>query len=76
MNLDNFSWIVAAAALFATWLNIRKDRRCFWIWIGTNGFWAAYDLAFGMYAQAALFIVYAVLAVVGAMAWKERRKTT
>jgi nicotinamide riboside transporter PnuC len=74
MNLDNFSWIIAAAALFATWLNIQKDRRCFWIWIITNGFWAAYDIAYGMYAQAVLFMVYAALAVIGAMSWEGGQK--
>lgn len=70
MDLDTVSWVVAAAALFATWLNIRKDKRCFYIWIATNFFWASYDLAYGMYAQSLLFSVYTALAILGVMSWE------
>jgi hypothetical protein len=33
------TWLVAAASLFATWLNIRKVRACFAIWLSTHVAW-------------------------------------
>ena len=34
------TWLVAAASLTATWLNIRRVRACFAIWLLTNVTWA------------------------------------
>lgn len=68
--MNEISWIAASLALFATWLNIKKDKRCFYIWLITNGFWAGYDIAKGLYAQGALFTAYFVLAVYGLWRWK------
>ena len=66
------TWVVAAASLFATWLNIRKVRLCFAIWFVTNIVWAAYDFAHGLPAQGALMCVYAGLAAWGFFAWRRR----
>ena len=56
------TWIIAAASLIGVWLNIRKDRRCFAVWLATNATWAVVDLRAGLPAQAALMAVYAGLA--------------
>ncbi len=64
------TWLVAAASLFATWLNIRRVRACFAIWFVTNVAWAVYDLAHGLPAQGVLMAVYAGLAVWGWFAWR------
>lgn len=73
MTINNvIPWIIATAALFATILNIRKDRRCFYIWTCTNLYWTVYDAANGLYAQAALFSVYLILAVIGIKEWKAK----
>ena len=67
------TWLVAAASLTATWLNIRRVRACFAIWFCTNVAWAGYDFAHGLPAQGALMVVYAGLAVWGWIAWGRRR---
>ncbi len=66
------TWLIAAASLFATWLNIRKMRACFLIWLGTNIAWAIYDFAHGLPAQGSLMVVYAALAAWGWFAWRDR----
>ncbi|HML88911.1 MAG TPA: nicotinamide mononucleotide transporter [Methylomusa anaerophila] len=71
MMTNSIPWLIAGAALFATILNIRKDRRCFLIWTGTNLYWTVYDAVNGLYAQAALFMVYLVLALVGLWKWRK-----
>jgi nicotinamide riboside transporter PnuC len=63
------TWFVAAASLFATWLNIRKVRLCFAIWFVTNVTWAAIDFVHGLPAQALLMLTYAGLAVWGWLSW-------
>ena len=64
------TWLVAAASLFATWLNIRRVRVCFAIWFCTNVTWAVYDFAHGLPAQGVLMVIYAVLALYGLHAWR------
>ena len=64
------TWLVAGASLFATWLNIRRVRACFGIWLCTNAAWAFYDFTHGLPAQGCLMLVYAALAVYGWKAWK------
>ena len=66
------TWLVASASLFATWLNIRRVRACFLIWLLTNMTWAAYDFAHGLPAQGCLMLTYAALAVWGWVAWGRR----
>lgn len=68
--IETITWIIAIAALVGVWLNIKKDRRSFMIWACTNGYWAIYDGYYGLYAQASLFAVYFVLAIVGLFKWK------
>jgi len=67
-----FTWLVTALSLVGVILNIRHDRRCFYLWTGTNVAWAVVDFHRGLYAQAALFAVYFVLAIWGVIAWKRK----
>lgn len=67
-----FTWALAGLSLLATLLNIRKQRACFAIWLGTNASWAAVDLAHNLPAQAALQSVYAGLSVWGWIQWSKR----
>lgn len=68
-----WTWALAALSLLGVVLNIRKDRRCFALWTGTNATWAAVDWCRGLPAQAALMAVYAALAVYGWRAWRPTR---
>jgi len=38
MQID-WTWLLTVASLVGVVLNIRKDRRCFAIWIATNAGW-------------------------------------
>lgn len=67
-----FTWIVAILSIIGVVLNVRQDRRCFYLWTGTNAAWAVVDFSQGLYAQAALFAVYFGLAVWGLYAWKRK----
>ena len=63
------SWFISALALVGVVLNIYKVRWCFAVWLCTNCAWMIVDFAAGLYAQAALFAVYTVLAVWGLVRW-------
>jgi nicotinamide riboside transporter PnuC len=68
--MQGFTWVLTAACLVGLWLNIRRDRRCFHIWIVTNVAWVAVDVRAGLYAQGALFAVYVGMSVWGLRKWK------
>jgi len=67
--MDNLMWLVTAAAIVGAIGNVRHRRWGFAVWIVTNACWLAYDLAIGANAQAALFAVYAGLAIWGWLSW-------
>lgn len=67
------TWLLAATSLLATWLNIRKLRICFALWLVTNLAWCAVDLHYGVWARAPLDATYAALAAYGLWAWKPSR---
>ena len=64
------TWLVAGAALFATWLNIHKVRACFAVWFVTNSTWAVYDFAASNPARGIQMTIYAGLSVVGWRKWR------
>jgi nicotinamide riboside transporter PnuC len=63
-------WTLALVSLVGVVLNVRKDRRCYLLWLGSNLAWAEVDLRAGLPAQASLMLVYAGLAVWGWLAWR------
>ena len=67
------TWLVADAALFARWLDIRRVCACFALWFCTNVAWAAYGFTHGIPAQGALVSVYALLAAWGWCEWRKQR---
>lgn len=69
--MERITWIVMVAALVGTWINIKQDHRCFYIWSVTNTFFCIYNASHEQYAQAFLFAVYFVLAVVGIVKWRK-----
>jgi uncharacterized membrane protein YiaA len=71
-----FTWALTAVSLFGTMLNIRLDRRCFYIWSVTNASWMMFNLLIGQYAQAFLYLVNFALSIYGAIEWQRRQKAT
>lgn len=74
--MTTLHWITAAASLVGVVLNIRHDRRCFYIWAVTNAIWTAIDATHGIYAQAVLQAIYCGLAVYGIYAWRRHGEKT
>jgi nicotinamide riboside transporter PnuC len=68
------NWVITAFSLFATVLNIRKQKACFVIWIFTNACWCVVDAAYGIYAQSMLHLVYFFLAIWGVVEWTRNTK--
>ena len=71
----DYTWIVALASIIGTVANVYQKRWCFIIWAITNSFWFVYDLSFGLYSQAAIYIVYLFLAIWGLLKWSKENKT-
>ncbi len=71
--METVYWVTAAASLVGVWLNIKQRAICFVLWTGTNATWAVVDYLHGIYAQAALQLVYFTLSIYGFLAWKKRR---
>ncbi len=62
-------WLLVAGSLVGVVLNIKHDKRCFWIWAITNATWAVVDFQAGIYSQAFLQAVYFLLAIWGLIEW-------
>lgn len=62
-------WIVSLFSLLATWMNVRKMRICFALWICTNTTWAIVDALAGCWPRFVLDVAYVWLAVEGFWRW-------
>lgn len=63
------AWIFTIGSLIGTWLNARKIRMCFIIWIVCNIAWMIYDLANTVYSRAVLDLVQTAFSVYGYIEW-------
>lgn len=70
MNFALLKWLTVLLSLYGTVLNVRKDRRCFYVWTATNAAWVAIDVWHGVYEQASLHLVYTGLSVYGIVSWR------
>jgi len=69
MTCGHAMWLVTAAAIVGAWLNVKKRRSGFAVWMLTNLLNAGYCLWIGQPAQALLFGVFLGLAVWGWISW-------
>lgn len=65
------TWILTAISLFGNWLNCRKLRVCFIVWILCNVGWLSYDLAGFVYARAVLDAVQIGFSIYGYINWRK-----
>lgn len=72
---DIMTFILTLVSLYGVILNIRKERGCFYVWTATNASWAAVDLYKGIYAQAALFLIYFGLSIWGIYQWRHHAES-
>ncbi len=71
-----FQWLCAIASLTGVYLNVRKRRTCFGIFVCTNTSWCLVAAHAGLYAQATPMATYACLAVWGWWAWRPQANGT
>lgn len=74
MTKDQLSWILLAFSIWGVILNNYKDKRCFIVWLFTNGFWALYFFSYGLYAPMTQQLIFFVLAIHGLWEWKKEAK--
>ena len=72
-DTDNLMWVVVVVSVFGTWLNARKDVRCFPIWIATNVCWVAYGVHKQALAMSVLFLIYTGMSIYGWWFWKKEK---
>jgi nicotinamide riboside transporter PnuC len=65
-------WLLTVLSILGVVLNINKRRVCFVVWGITNFSWAWIDFKSDLPEQAALFLVYFVLAVWGWFKWRKQ----
>ena len=64
-------YIITALAIIGTVGNSCKKIWGFYIWLCTNAFWCVFNVMHRSYAQAILYAVYFILAIVGIVKWKK-----
>jgi nicotinamide riboside transporter PnuC len=66
-----YAYLIVAAALAGTVLNVRRSRWCWPVWIGSNAASAAYLAASGLWSQGALQATFLALSVWGWISWRQ-----
>lgn len=70
--IEQTSWFLAMIALYGTYLNVYQDKRGFYYWLISNSAFAGINFYLGLWAQATLFGIYTVLAIMGLKNWEDK----
>lgn len=73
-KLEIFLWCNTVFAILGTFLNAKRVRFGFVIWMFTNTIFVIYNIFIHCYQQASLFGVYLILAVFGWLSWGKEAK--
>lgn len=65
------TWILTGACLFGSWLNARKLKSCFLVWVMCNIGWLICDIVNRNYARAVLDVAQALISVYGYITWNK-----
>ena len=68
--IESMSWIFVIIAIYGTYLNAHMRRQGFYYWLVSNTAFCVINLGEGHLAQAFLFAVYLILAIIGLQNWK------
>jgi len=71
--MSELYWVCTAVSLLATWLNIRRQRFCFVLWLATNAVWAHASFSHELPAKGWLHVAYVGLAAWGLWSWSRQR---
>lgn len=66
------TWLLTALSIIGTILNVKQDRRGFYLWGLANIGWVVVDANAHLYAQSALFACYFALSVWGLISWEPK----
>jgi len=67
-----FTWALTATTIFGTYLNSKQNKYGFLIWGLCNVLWLGVDFTRGIYAQAALYVVFIGFNVYGWKQWGKK----
>ncbi len=66
------TWSLTCLSILGAVLNIKKRRSGFAVYTVANTGWIVVDIYHGIYAQAALFVVFTCLSIWGWIEWGKR----
>jgi nicotinamide riboside transporter PnuC len=67
-----WTWLVTLASIIGVVLNVKRKKACFIVWACSNFVWMIIDYQNGLYSQAALFLIYFLLAIWGLWEWRKK----
>jgi nicotinamide riboside transporter PnuC len=67
-----FTWALTAITIFGTYLNAKQNQYGFIVWGICNMLWLGVDFTRGIYAQAALYVVFIGFNIYGWIQWKKK----
>ncbi|MGQ9813486.1 MAG: nicotinamide mononucleotide transporter [Dissulfurimicrobium sp.] len=70
---DFITWGLASLSILGAILNIKKRRSGFAVYTFTNIGWVFVDTYYGIYAQAALFLIFTALSIWGWVEWGNKK---
>ena len=65
------TWVLSIVSIIGTWLNAKKLRCCFIIWIACNTGWFIWDIYNNVYSRAALDMVQTAFCILGLYEWRK-----
>lgn len=71
-----FTWTLTACTIAGTYLNSKQNKYGFLVWGLCNILWLGVDFTRGIYAQAALYVVFIGFNVYGWQQWGKVEATT
>ena len=69
--METITWMLTASCILGAVLNAKKSIVGFYIWLPSNLAWAGVAMYKDLPAQAVLFVVYTVIAIIGILNWRK-----
>ena len=67
--IEILGWLATAVALIGVWMNNRRLRACFVLWLASNAMTFGIHAAVGMWPMAARDLAFFVMAIHGWRLW-------
>lgn len=74
-NFTIFTWALTAVTIAGTYLNSKQNKYGFLVWGLCNMLWLGVDFTRGIYAQAALYVVFVGFNIYGWKQWGKKEET-